>query len=303
MKSRYQGEAFSIDDVIALLQRKGLEVDHDRAFQVLSNVSYQRLKNYLAFLLDPQQHNRFRSGATFEHAYALYGFDRRLRELIFHEMEKIEISIRTRIAYACNGGEKGYWYLNPVYFKSEKRHERILDHLRQELNRSDNEGIAKFREKYLDEFPPSWLALEAVSMGTLWTIYDELADEQIRERIASYYGMTPRVFISWVKHLVAVRNNCAHHNRVWNSVPSVKAMLPEGLSRPFPKMRDDDRNHIYMTLCIIKYFQDTVKPTNSFALRLKTLVGNFKMIDPADMGFEADWDKTAFWQTKNLLHL
>lgn len=296
MKTLYEGEAFSIDDIIEMLKKQGLTIeDEQRARHTLSNISYSRLKNYLAFLMDDREAHHFRPGATFEHAYALYGFDRRLRELIFHEMEKIEISIRTRMAYACNGREKGYWFLNPVHFKSERGHERILYHIRQELKRSDNESIRSFYRKYSNEFPPSWLTLEATSMGTLWTIYNEVVDETIRETVASYYCMSPATFSSWVKHLVAVRNNCAHHTRIWNNVPSTKAALPEGLTREFPEMTEEDRNHIYMTLCIIQYIQRSVKPANTFGLRLANLVGNFKMIDPADMGFPEGWEMLEFW--------
>lgn len=300
MKPEYQGEAFSIDDILQMLRRQGLDIgDGQRAAQVLYNVSYSRLKNYLTFLMDDRKTHRFRPGATFEHAYALYGFDRRLRELIFHEMEKIEISVRTRMAYACNGKEKGYWFLNPAHFKTNRGHDRILQHVRMELQRSDNEGIRAFYDKYSNDFPPSWLTLEATSMGTLWTIYDELSDEGIRESVAGYYGMSPRTFSSWIRHLVSVRNNCAHHNRIWNNVPSNKAGLPVGLTKPFPQMGEEDRNHIYMTLCIIQYMQGSIKPTNTFACRLKSLIGNFKMIDAADMGFPKGWEDDEFWNNNN----
>lgn len=286
----YQGEAYSIDGIIKMLQSQGLIVDYDRAYHVLSNVSYTRLKNYLVFFMEDRDTHKFRPGTTFEDAYALYGFDRRLRELIFHEMEKIEISIRTRMAYASNGSEKGYWFLNPEHFKSKREHERILRHLKSELDRSDNEAIIHFRQKYTNEFPPSWLALEAASMGTLWNLYDSVSDFALRKNVASYYGMPTKIFSSWVKHLVEVRNDCAHHNRVWNGEPHYKAELPFGLDKPFPAMKEEDRNHIFMTLSIIKYFQDTIKPDNTFEQRLRTLLGNFKTyVDPTIMGFPEDW--------------
>ncbi len=297
MKPLYQGEAYTPQQIITVLRSQGLTVEDDaRALKVLSNVSYSRLKNYLIALMDDRKTHRFRPGSTFENAYALYGFDRRLRELIFHEMEKIEISIRTRMAFLCNGQEKGYWFLNPAHFKTETKHDNILKHLKSELDRSDNEGILNFMDKYSNEFPPSWLALEAASMGTLVRIYEDLADETLRERMADFYEMSATTFHSWVRHLLFVRNNCAHHNRVWNAVPSVKAGLPVGLKNSFPAMRDDDRNHVYMTLCIIKYFIGIIRPNNTFASRLKMLIGNFAMVDPALMGFPRGWENSEFWK-------
>lgn len=297
MKPYYEGEAYSIPEIIRMLRSQGLEIYSDeRAEQVLSNISYSRLKNYFTPLMDNTATHHFRPGANFEDVYALYGFDRRLRELIFHELEKVEISIRNRMAFASNGSEKGYWFINPIHFKNANQHERMLRHLKGELERSDNEALLHFREKYENEFPPSWLMFEAASMGTLWTIYDELSDETLRERIAGFYGMPPRVFSNWVKHLVHMRNNCAHHNRIWNSTPTVKAILPDELGKYFPPMHNQDRYHVYMTLCIIKYFIDTIKPSNSFGARLKNLVNNFKMVDPAEMGFPAGWKEMDFWK-------
>ncbi|MCQ2185383.1 MAG: Abi family protein [Bacteroidales bacterium] len=317
MKAVYKGDAFSIPDIMDMLRRQGLIIEDEKyTTRVLSNLSYSRLKPYIVPFLEPAgkdgrmiadtSRRRFRPGTTFDDIYACYGFDRRLRELIFHEMEKIEVSIRTRIAYACNGQENGYWFLNPKYFKTGNSHERILKHVRYELERTDNEGIREFYSKYSNEFPPSWLTLEATSMGTMWTIYDELSSEALRERIAAWYGLSPRIFSNWMKHLVAVRNDCAHHNRVWDSTPTRVAMIPQeadiirssfdGAREDFPSVSDKDRRHIYLTLCIIRYMQNHIKPENSFAARLKILVNNFPKVNPSIMGFPPSWQEDPFWK-------
>lgn len=311
MKPLYNSEAYDLDGILQMLRTQGLEIeDEARAQRVLSNVSYTRLKNYLTTLMEDRKSHKFMKGASFEKAYALYGFDRRLRELIFHEMEKIEISIRTQVAYACNAAEKGYWFLNSEHFKNEKAHQNILKHLTMELQRSDNEAIRNFYDKYSNEFPPSWVTLEAASMGTLVMIYECLSDESIKSRIAGHYGMSPLLFLSWIRHLVALRNDCAHHNRVWNKAPRVKAMLPEGCSngscvygktgfslmRPFPEMKEDSRHSLYLSFCIIKYFVDVIKPENSFSARLRMLIGNFPVIDARIMGFPKDWDSKPYWK-------
>lgn len=297
MKEVFHAKALSIREIIDLLKSQGLTIeDENRAEHILRNVSYTRLKNYLVSLMQNRHPRRFIPGTTFEDAYALYGFDRRLRELIFHEIEKVEISIRTHIAYASNGSENGYWFLNPEHFKNDRQHEALIRRLRNEIARSDNEAIINFKKRYSNEFPPSWLTLEATSMGTLASIYEEMRDSDIKTRIADYYGLSPETFSSWLWHLVSVRNDCAHHNRVWNSAPSTPAALPEWTRNIFPELTEEDRSHIYMTLCIIKYLQNTVKPTNTFASRLKSLIGNFKIIKASRMGFPEDWSSQEFWK-------
>jgi len=290
-------EARSREGLLEMLKGQGLIVeDEARALQILSNVSYSRLKNYLIPLMQERSTHKFKPGATFEQAYTLYGFDRRLRELIFHEMEKVEISIRTRMAYCTNGAESGYWYLNPDHFKSPKRHNFMIKRLLQEMQRTDNENIQHFYSKYRNEFPPCWLAFEATSMGTMAVIYDEMAPGELKDSIAASYGLSAHDFSSWVHHLVYMRNNCAHHNRVWDKKVTVKASIPSRTDFLFPRVTEDAPAHIYYTFCVLRYFQNNIKPTNSFALRLKMLIGNFPLVDDKLMGFPSGWKENPFWK-------
>lgn len=294
-KPVFNSRALSTDEIIDMLQGQGLIIDdRDRATHILHNVSYTRLKNYIVYFYDDRKAHRFRQGSSFEMAYALYGFDRRLRELIFHEIEKIEISIRTHIAYASNGSENGYWYLNPEHFKSRKSHEGIIRKLKMEIDRSDNEGILRFKEKYSNDFPPCWLTLEAASMGTLSVIYNEMVPGKLKTKIAEYFSLSEMSFASWLHHLVEVRNDCAHHSRMWNAISSSRPMLPASTAKPFPRLEGD--GHIYTSLCIIKYFVDTVKPTNTFTQRLSTLIDNFPIIRVSDMGFPENWLQHPLWK-------
>lgn len=288
----------SFDELIAMLRSQGLEIkDEARARNILSNVSYSRLKSYLLPLMENSGSHRFRSGASFEQAYALYGFDRRLRELIFHEMEKVEISLRTHIAYATSGAEKGYWFTNPDYFKSRHDHNLLLRRILNEINRSDNDAIVRFREKYSTEFPPCWLTLEATSMGTLSTIYSDMRASRIKSNISDYYGISDAVLNSWIQHLVYVRNYCAHHNRLWDKRLAVTGMIPTQTRDAFPPLDPDAPHHIYFTLCVLKYLVNTIKPDNNFALRLVNLIDSFKTVETESrMGFPKDWRKEKFWE-------
>lgn len=299
MKPEFTGSALSIEEQIALLERQGLTIgDRDKAIRILSNVSYSRLKSYLIPLMADRATHRFREGATFDDAYTLYGFDRRLRELIFHEMEKVEISLRTRIAYAYSGAEKGYWYANPDWFRDPKEHKDIIRKITADFERSDNESLKRFREKYSNPLPPCWMALEASSMGTLAIIYDAMSYSPLKKGIADWYSLSTEDLSSWMFHLVWIRNQCAHHNRLWNRTLEQRPNVPLRAKKHFPPQNEKSASHIYITLCVIKYLQDTVKPGNTFAERLKTLLDNYPRIDPTLMGFPQDWREDPLWNSK-----
>lgn len=298
MKPEYTGEYKPIGEIIAMLRSQGLEIDDEKAARnILSNVSYSRLKSYLIPLMDDRNAHHFRPGATFAQAYALYGFDRRIRELIFHEMEKFEISLRTHIAYATSGSESGYWYTNPEYFRNAREHKSLLRRIQGELDRSDNDSIVRFREKYSTKFPPCWLALEATSMGTLAFIYADMRPSPVKSGISDYYGVSEATLLSWIQHLVYVRNYCAHHNRLWNKRLAVTGIEPYEARDRVPEDGFGDPHRLYFTLCVLKYLLNTIKPDNNFAVRLRALIDSFDVIDEESyMGFPKNWRSDPFWR-------
>lgn len=293
----FEGEALSIDGLVEMLLRQGLVIeDEARARQILENVSYTRLKAYLVPLMEDRSTHRYKPGATFESAYALYGFDRRFRELVFHETEKIEISVRARCSLLLSPIENGLWYINPKYFKNKSSHGYFLRRLMQETGRSDNDALKSFNRKYNNAYPPSWLVIEAMSMGSLSVLYEELAPGEMKTAIAAYYGLEPQDFQNWLQHIVYVRNTCAHHNRLWNKDLKVCATFSGRHRGYFPKFNEQQAHTIYCTLCMIKYLQNTIKPCNTFSERLKALIHNFPLVNPKLMGFPDGWEKDPLWK-------
>lgn len=301
MREEFKGEALDFKQIIKMLESQGLRIDSEqRALYVLGNISYCRLKSYLIPFMEDRQSHRFKPGTSFEQVYALYGFDRRLRELIFHEMEKIEICVRTRFGYFTAKSENGYWFTNPEHFRNPHQHDRLLRIILNEINRSDNDGILRFREKYTNEFPPCWLTMEATSMGTLSTIYRDMMPGEDKNSLAEYFGLSTGDFSSWLRHLVYVRNYCAHHSRLWNKRLSVRGSIPLQTKYPFVSVSEETTSHIYYTCCILKYLLDTVRPGNSFTLRLQSLIDGFPTIDTeVPMGFSKTWRSEALWMSNH----
>lgn len=93
--------ATSTPEQIALLRRRGINLDERHAAQWLTNVSYYRLSAYWypARRQDDRgkRDDSFVEGAAFVDVTALYEADRKLRTLIHDGMERVEITMRTRI--------------------------------------------------------------------------------------------------------------------------------------------------------------------------------------------------------------
>ena len=85
--------------LVTLLKNRGLSIYHEaKAQQYLKRIGYYRLSAYFYPLLSiPKEAHQFKAGSTFGQALDMYRFDRQLRLLIFNQIEKIEIAVRSAI--------------------------------------------------------------------------------------------------------------------------------------------------------------------------------------------------------------
>ena len=89
----------SAHDLVTLLQSRGLLIaDNAKAERYLEFIGYYRLSAYMYPLLQmPKEQHRYKPNATFDQVMMLYRFDKKLRLLIFNEIEKIEVAVRSAI--------------------------------------------------------------------------------------------------------------------------------------------------------------------------------------------------------------
>ncbi len=270
-------------------------MDESSAETKLSNVSMFRLKNYFR-PLQILNGTRFKRGTTFEQAYSLYEFDSELRRLIAAELEKIEISVRTRLSYilADQTGDP-FWFLNPKNFRKKNIFNETTRKLGDSLKREDDFQIVDFRKRYPDPYPPSWVTMEITTFGTLSMLYENLIYNHYRKTVAHSYGLSGTVMESWLHTMIYVRNICAHHSRLWNRELRVQPMAPRGTMFPFLKIQAQT-NRVYYVICIILYFLVTVNPQNDFAGRIDNLTKLYPHIDVCAMGFPTGWRTESLWQ-------
>ena len=294
--ANYTDKPLDFNQQIALLKSNGLAFDDEqKALHTLQHVSYFRMKSYLMPLMDDKVLRTFKAGTSFEQAFDLYKFDSRLRKLVASELEKIEVSMRTQMAYMLAEEIDIYWFSDIANFTNSAKHTATIANLKGELDRSDDDQILRFKNTYSDPYPPAWMTMEVSSFGTLSMLFKLLKPNLTKRKIANFYGVSDSVFESWLHRIVYVRNICAHHSRLWNKTLRIQPLFPRKTARIFisSPVRSD---RVYYVFCIIQYLLKTVNPKTSFALRLKTLLEEFPNVDIAAMGFTKDWDKEVFWQ-------
>lgn len=95
----FQKQYHTPSELVQLLQQRGLKIYNPvKAEDYIRHIGYYRLSAYFyPFLEHPKNEHKFKPGSSFEKVMQLYRFDRKLRLLLFNEIEKIEIAVRQAI--------------------------------------------------------------------------------------------------------------------------------------------------------------------------------------------------------------
>jgi abortive infection bacteriophage resistance protein len=83
----------------------------------------------------------------------MYRFDRELRLLLFDEIEKIEVAIRSAMSNKITDYLNDiFWMTNTANFYSSTIYSKTITLIQTEIDKSKEEFITHFRLKYTDQF-------------------------------------------------------------------------------------------------------------------------------------------------------
>ncbi len=299
MKTSFPKPYSSPEQIVQILKSRGMLMeDEHKVESYLLNIGYHRLSAYIfPFYKSPKSNLILKEGTTFEQVLTLYRFDKKLRILLFNEIEKIEVAIRSVLAnIGCQELGDRYWITKPEYFANEDKFNQTLAVLEKELASSKEDYIENFRRNYVENYPPAWMITEVLSFGNLNYIYSNIANNRLMKRISDYFGLKPQVFTSWLTVLANLRNMCCHHARVWNRDFMLNPAEPRKTSNAWIDTSLIDKKRIFYRLCIIRYFLSFVSPGNNFNEKIANLLARFPSVDIAAMGFCKDWQKDTLWK-------
>jgi len=123
----------TIDEQVQNLKTIGLIIDDEEyAKKILNDISYFRLVKAYSLNLK-QKNSNYNGKTTFREIVELYLFNANFRQIIFPEIEKIEINVRCRVAnhFAAQYGVLGY--LDAGNFAEEEYHKEFLEDIEEEI--------------------------------------------------------------------------------------------------------------------------------------------------------------------------
>jgi abortive infection bacteriophage resistance protein len=295
--------AITIQEQVEKLQNRGLIIKtEDNASHYLSHISYYRLGEYWHSMQEDKINHIFKENNKFKDVIALYSFDGELKILLFDVIEKIEISLRTKLIYHLSLEYNPWWFQNFDIFNDSKELVKTLANLDKELGRTKEPSIKNHFKIHKDDlrFPPAWKSLEQTSFGSLSKLYGNLKNIiKSKDTIAKEFGAVNHTFLpSWLQSIAQIRNYCAHHSRLWNkNLPGAPKLLS---NPPFNWIEDVPKQHefqkLYVHLCIMKYLLDRIQPENNFTIRLFNLFEKYPNVDPNAIGLKPNWQNEKLWK-------
>lgn len=295
----YQKPWLSLQDQIALLQSRGMEIaDAQAAIEFLQHINYYRFSLFCK-AFESSRH-QFAEGVTFEQVQAACEFDRDLRDLVTEALEVVELDFRMAVAYHFGEQYGPFGHVTPGNFFKRFDHAKWIDRLRSDAGRSSEEFVEHFKVKY-SEFPdlPIWVLTETLSFGGLSRMCSGMLKRD-HKVIAQRYGLQPRDWVSWLHHLTYVRNLCAHHARLWDRNWSIKPLLPAACVWRPPHLPGNNR--LFATLLILNYLIAHCPTVAAYATKWRSRVEVLideppKVANAADlMGLAATWKTHPLWK-------
>ena len=97
----------------------------------------------------PKEQHLYKPGATFSKVMMLYRFDKKLRLLLFNEIEKIEVAVRSAIVkHGCEVTGDPFWMTNPNNFSNPVKFNKTIRLIEDELNRRTKQEQSQARLSY-----------------------------------------------------------------------------------------------------------------------------------------------------------
>jgi len=296
---KYAKPPLAIDDQVKLLFQRGMDGNPELMARQLTAVNYYRLSGYWHTFRKPD--DSFKPGTSFDQVWATYVFDRHLRLLVMDAIERIEIAVRSLMAYHHAHEHGAFAYAedsSSLPKMSPDDHSKFLARIAEETERSKETFVKHFEAQYGDShrYLPVWMATEVMSFGSILTFFRN-STNKVKRAVAGEFGVPHRVFESWLLSLNTIRNIVAHHARLWNRVLGLKPIIPRIADYPdwhTPVKVENKRVFAILTIC--RHCLCEIAPQSKWMERLETLLAGFPTIPKNYMGIPDNWKECPIWK-------
>ena len=297
----------TLDEQIELLKHKGLVIDDvNYTKEILLRENYFFLSGYRHLFLKDDGSRKFIYGTNFRELYALFNFDRQLRNILFKNILIVENNLKSILSHIVskNHGFKEQHYLNAEIFVKDHSKSRQINDLLRKMKRQINVNGKQHAatSHYINNYGyiPLWVVVKVLSFGIVGELYSILQRED-QEEIADIYNVSVSNLSNYLTITANYRNLCAHEDLCFSNKTHKKiehTKYHDLLNIP----RDEENEYVYGTndlfaiIIIMKQIlkdEDFVLMMNEISYELDVLDGKLESIEITDvleiMGFPINY--------------
>lgn len=208
----------TIDEQILILKEKGLIIDDiEFAKDILIRENYFFISGYRHLFLKSKNDRYFINNTNFTEMYALFNFDRQIRNIIFKNLLIVENNMKSIFSYQLS---KQYGIREKDYLKASnfthapEKQRQVNDLLRKmkrqiRVNGSQHSATSHYLSNY--GYIPLWVVVKVLSFGIVSELYTIMKKED-QEAISKIYNVSIENLLTYLPILANYRNLCAHED-------------------------------------------------------------------------------------------
>ena len=288
-----------------------------RVMRILERENYYNVINgykelFLASKATATADEVYKAGTTFDEVYALYNFDRDLRNIYLKYLLKIENTFKTVIAheFSAKYGHDNYLKIENFDNSAERNISssiKLIGDIQQEIARQ----MSKHHQvvtHYMTEhgYIPLWVLVNVLTFGKIEKFYKNMKPAD-KTAVAKQFNLQPDELAKFMHMLALARNKCAHDERFFDikfkeriRTKSIKNFSVLGIVRAKDGSYTYGTNDAY-AIAIMFALLLSKSDLNDFISSMRTAFGKLQKqlytISATDimsiMGYDSNWTNLA----------
>jgi len=255
------------DEMIDLLKSRNVCIDTSgqrRSAKIIlqRNGYYNVINGYkFPFLTStPPNPEKYKTGTTVNELFAVYAFDRSIREIFLRNILHVETNVKNLISYRISSkyGHDNYLLYKNFDTASKDANNKITKLFatiqNQIASHSYDPNIAHYLKNH--GYIPMWVLNSILSFGTMSKFYS-LMKQQDRQYVSKIFNLQDNTLGNFLGYLTSIRNFCAHGNRLYcftSSIPLADTKVHKNLSITQDKGHYiNGRNDLFGAVIILRY--------------------------------------------------
>lgn len=213
-----------------ILRSRGMVIDNacqgSRVMRILERENYYNIINgykelFLASKATPVADEVYKTGTTFDEVYALYNFDRELRNIYLKYLLKLENTFKTVIAheFSAKYGHDNYLKIENFDSSTERNISagiKLIGDIQQEIARQmskHHQAVTHYMTEH--GYIPLWVLVNVLTFGKIENFYKNMKPVD-KINVAKQFHLQPEELSKFMHMLALARNKCAHDERFFD---------------------------------------------------------------------------------------